>query len=535
MTRELKLRSGENRVLELIASGAPLPEILDTIVRVIEDQAPGLIGSILLLDNDGKHLRHGAAPSLPAVYTAAIDGVAIGPTVGSCGTAAFRGEPVIVTDIAEDPLWRDFRESALAHGLRACWSTPMRDAAGTVLGTFALYHLEPRGPTTAERDLVAVATHLASIAVEGRRREEARQASEERFRLAAWATHDAIWDVDHEHGTWTWTDPHRRFGYGPEAIPDSAWDFWPDRIDPADRARVIDSYKRFEASRDLSWSCEYRFRRADGTYEDVFDRCTAVRDTNGRIRRVVGSMMLQTERMRTEDARRRAEAALHDSREQLRRLAVQQESAREGERAHLGREIHDALGQTLTALKLDLAWLEEALPADRPDLRDKIRDMGTLLGETMRTVREISAELRPVVLDQLGLAPAVEWLARDFERRTGIPSEVRARLDDTPVDRDAATGIFRICQEALTNVARHAAATAVRVTLNQADHLVTLEVSDNGRGIAGTETDANTIGLVGMRERALALGGLVEIVPAPEGGTRLTAWVPAVSALRELS
>jgi len=189
----------------------------------------------------------------------------------------------------------------------------------------------------------------------------------------------------------------------------------------------------------------------------------------------------------------------------------------------------------LTALKLDLAWLEEALPADRPDLREKIHDMGALLGETMRTVREISAELRPVVLDQLGLGPAVEWLVRDFERRTGIPCEIRAALTDTHVDRDAATGIFRICQEALTNVARHAGATAVRVALHDADQVVRLEVHDNGRGIAGAEPDANTVGLVGMRERALALGGLVEILPASEGGTRLTAWVPAASALREVS
>ena len=535
MTRDRTLRSGENRVLELIARGAPLPEILDAIVRVIEGESPGLVGSILLLDHAGKHLRHGAAPSLPMAYTGAIDGTAIGPAVGSCGTAAYRRAPVIVTDIAADPLWRDFRDLALRHDLRACWSTPISDAAGTVLGTFALYYREPRGPTRKERELVAVATHLACIAIEGRRREEARQASEERFRLAAWATHDAIWDVDHEHGTWTWSDPHRRFGYAPEVIPANEWDFWPDRIHPADRARVIDSYRRFEASREISWSCEYRFRRADGMYEDVYDRCTAVRNSAGQVRRVVGSMMLQTDRKRADEARRRAEAALHDSREELRRLAVQQDRAREGERAHIGREIHDALGQTLTALKLDLAWLEEALPADRPDLRDKLHDMGALLGETMRTVREISAELRPVVLDQLGLAPAVEWLAHDFQRRTGIPCEVRAVLSDDLVDREAATGIFRICQEALTNVARHAGATAVRIVLHHADRVVRLEVLDNGRGIAGTPPDANTVGLVGMRERALALGGLVEILPASDGGTQLTAWVPAAPALREVS
>src|SRR2546427_5072143 len=134
--RPALLLTGEKQVLELIVQGAPLPRVLDAIVRLVETLADHeLLASILLLDDDGIHLRHGAAPSLPAAYNRAIDGLAIGPAVGSCGTAAFRGEPVIVDDIASDPLWADFRDLAESHGLRACWSTPVLAASGRVLGT----------------------------------------------------------------------------------------------------------------------------------------------------------------------------------------------------------------------------------------------------------------------------------------------------------------------------------------------------------------------------------------------------------------
>lgn len=124
-----------------------------------------MLCSVLLLDADGVHLRHGAGPSLPAAYNLAIDGVAIGPEVGSCGTAAFRREPVIVEDIENDPLWADHRELALRHGLRACWSTPIIDTQGRVLGTFAMYYRQPRRPTAQHESLLDMATQTAAIAI----------------------------------------------------------------------------------------------------------------------------------------------------------------------------------------------------------------------------------------------------------------------------------------------------------------------------------------------------------------------------------
>jgi signal transduction histidine kinase/ActR/RegA family two-component response regulator len=176
--------AGEKRLLEMVARGDSLPTILDALCRLVEELTSGSLSSILLLDPNARCLRHGAGPSLPIAYTKAIDGVVIGPSVGSCGTAAYRGEPVVVRDIANDPLWADFRELALAHGLRACWSTPIRSSQGKVLGTFAIYYREPCNPGAHERNLVEQITHIASIAIESRQAEEALRRSEQRLRQA---------------------------------------------------------------------------------------------------------------------------------------------------------------------------------------------------------------------------------------------------------------------------------------------------------------------------------------------------------------
>jgi diguanylate cyclase (GGDEF)-like protein len=171
----------QSLVLERITTGAPLREVLDLLVNTIEARSDGMLGSVLLLDPEGKRLTHGSAPSLPHSYTEALDGVEIGPSVGSCGTAAYEGRQVVVEDISSDPLWADYRDLAAEHGLAACWSTPIRSASGEVLGTFALYYHEPRGPKEEELVLIDEAVHLASISIE-------------RGRLLARHAHDALHD-----------------------------------------------------------------------------------------------------------------------------------------------------------------------------------------------------------------------------------------------------------------------------------------------------------------------------------------------------
>ncbi|MEG3847911.1 PAS domain S-box protein [Microcoleus sp. herbarium19] len=167
--------AGQKQILEMIAKGATLGETLNTLLEIIEHQSRDVMGSILLLDKDGKHLLHAAAPSLPETYNAAIHGVAIGPNVGSCGTAVYRREQVIVADIASDPLWQDFRDLALSFGLRACWSTPILSSGGQVLGTFGMYYAQPRSPENFELELIEAVKNLAGIAIERKQAEESLQ------------------------------------------------------------------------------------------------------------------------------------------------------------------------------------------------------------------------------------------------------------------------------------------------------------------------------------------------------------------------
>jgi PAS domain S-box-containing protein len=162
-------RAGQGRVLEMIAQGATLSDVLASLVTLIEAQSEGMICSVLQLSEDGKHIQHGAAPRLPEIYVQAVNGAPIGPKNGSCGTAMYRGKPVIVTDMLTDPLWEDYRELAKLSGLRACWSTPIFTGQGKVLGSFAMYYREPQAPTGAEARLTEVATHIAGIAIEHER------------------------------------------------------------------------------------------------------------------------------------------------------------------------------------------------------------------------------------------------------------------------------------------------------------------------------------------------------------------------------
>ncbi len=175
------LLGGQNRLVEMIATGRPLAATLHALVLFIEEQSPGMLGSILLLDREGAHVRHGAAPHLPAAFMAAVDGQPIGPAAGSCGTAAFRKQAVIVEDIATDPLWESYRAPALAEGLRACWSTPIFDEQRRVLGTFAMYYRRPGRPEPQHLELIGLATHVAAIAMTRDRTERSHVQSESRL------------------------------------------------------------------------------------------------------------------------------------------------------------------------------------------------------------------------------------------------------------------------------------------------------------------------------------------------------------------
>jgi PAS domain S-box-containing protein len=227
----------------------------------------------------------------------------------------------------------------------------------------------------------------------------------------------------------------------------------------------------------------------------------------------------------TEDIK--AQEELQNSREQLRNLTVYLESVREQERTNIAREIHDELAQALTALKMDLSWLSNKLPQDQMPMIEKTRSMNDLIDTTIRTVKRISAELRPGILDDLGLVAAIEWQAEEFQERTGIPCHVAVVPADLKVEKDRSTAIFRIFQETLTNIARHARATKVVVELKRKGGELMLQVKDNGSGIAEEQIhDPKSFGLIGMRERVHPWGGLVIFRGSPGKGTTVEVRMP---------
>jgi len=212
-------------------------------------------------------------------------------------------------------------------------------------------------------------------------------------------------------------------------------------------------------------------------------------------------------------------------------LALRLEVAREEERAHVARELHDELGQVLTSLKLEFMWLVDQLRNTEPkpgnQLVNKLQSLIGLIELSIQSVRQISGDLRPAVLDHLGLREAIQWEATKFEGRTGIRCRVLWDLKDEPAERTRQLALFRILQEALTNVVRHAHAGAVRITMRERGRMLTLAIRDNGRGIKKSEVSSiKSIGLLGMTERARLLGGRFTIAGSPGRGTTVTVTVP---------
>ena len=262
-------------------------------------------------------------------------------------------------------------------------------------------------------------------------------------------------------------------------------------------------------------------RRMDGTPVRIEGHYLCVYDDRGRI---TGHLGIQ----RDITDRHRAAEEIAASREELRALAARLETLREEERTRIARELHDELGQALTGLKLDLAWLERRL--NRHSQSELVERSANLLGrldDVMISMRRIITELRPSVLDHLGLADAIEWQAQDFAARTGLALDLDIQCRAASPPGGVASAVFRMLQEALTNVAKHAKATRVRVALCITSNLLSLDVSDNGRGITPDELrGAHSLGLLGLRERAIAWGGKITIAGSATSGTTVSLRIP---------
>jgi PAS domain S-box-containing protein len=411
-----ELLKGQNRVLELIARDRPLQETLDLLLRLIEGQCSGMLSSILLLDPDGVHVRHGAAPSLPESFIRRVDGECIGPKAGSCGTAAFRRESVIVEDIVTDCLWDDYRELALSHGLRACWSTPIFDGERQVLGTFALYFRVPGRPTERHWHLIEISTYTAAIAIVKYRESEALHRREtqlaEAQRIAELGSYE--WDIATNKVSRS-QELCRIFGLPREQFAPT-FEGYLERVHPEDRSSTREIIET--SFRELTpFEFEERIVQPGGAIRLLRSRGKWILDNSGKPVRLVGICQDITERRRAQDQLRMAEllrarneelkafayTVSHDLKAPLRGIAGYAQELNRRHRSGLSERGLECLKQILNATQNLDRLIEDLLRYSRLDAEvvtgadvDVARLVETILKDRQPiiTERQIEIELQ---------------------------------------------------------------------------------------------------------------------------------------------
>jgi two-component system, NarL family, sensor histidine kinase UhpB len=358
-----------------------------------------------------------------------------------------------------------------------------------------------------------------------RKAQRALQQSEERFRQLAESIQEVFWMKDSEKNKMIYVSPSYEKIWGRSRL--SLYEDLESLIQsihPDDRSHVIDALAKvpFQA-----YDLEYRIIHSNGSVRWIRDRAFPIRNEKEEIYRISGIAEDMTERKLANDE-------LKSSRAQLRDLASRLDSVREMERAWISREIHDELGQIFTSLKYDLSLLqngvskmESAREEEKSRLEERIKSASDLIGIAIKTVQKIAMELRPGILDDLGLMAALEWQGSEFQKRTGIVCRLHSDLRNIRLDGERATAVFRIFQEILTNVARHAGAKQVKIRIREKTGHLLLNVKDNGRGITEEErSNPKSLGILGMHERALLIGGKIQISGVPQKGTEVSLQIP---------
>jgi two-component system sensor histidine kinase UhpB len=404
----------------------------------------------------------------------------------------------------------DQKESKVGEARPRTFTVTCKDASEKVIGF---------RPVTMETGEQVV---ICEDITERKRAEEELREAEERYQVIFEQAADSIVLIDGDTGALVEFNEraHQHLGYTREEfeklkIPDF------EVIEPAED--VAEHIKKIIKEGADTFETKHRTKGGETRDIQVTSRAISIHEKS-----YIQSMWRDiTERKRAEEQLRRSE-------EQLRNLADHLQSVREEERTTIAREIHDDLGQTLTALKMDISWLGKKLPKDQETLLEKTKAMTKLMDMTIKTVKRISAELRPGLLDDLGLAAAIEWQTEEFQNRTGIKCKLTIDPEDITLDEKRSTAIFRIFQETLTNIARHAKATRVTASLKEEDDKLELRVRDNGKGITKKQiSDPKSFGLIGMRERVHPWGGEVKIEGVPGEGTTVTVRIPVEEISRK--
>jgi PAS domain S-box-containing protein len=559
--RSEALLAGEKRLLEMIATGVGLKKILNALCLIIEEQRAGTLASVLLLNTDAVHLDCIAGPSLPKEWAQQMENLPIGPCAGSCGTAAYRGSPVIVSDIATDPLWDvpEHRTSALKHGLRASWSSPVLSSTGKVLGTFCMYYRETRSPNSQDLELIDLATDLVRIAIERDRAEAALRASEQvargqvealTYSLDVLATAPApdkflgqmlstigrllgaqsviLWLLDESNDSLVlraWAegtnfakgDPEHPFIKNP-----SSW-----KEDPGLRELFFSGAPVAceDVEHDPFTSNDLRdYLKAGGTKK--FLRIPTL--VGGRVKGFIGIRHGDRPPYRPEEIEL-AQALAHQAMLaiQLNEFAEQsRQSAILEERNRMARDIHDTLAQGFTGVIVQLESAEDAMACcRRKEANEHLQRASELARRSLTEARRSVRALRPQALQQENFWEALRGIIKTTTAGTTVHTTftVTGELRDLP--HHWQENLLHIGQEALTNALKYAHSRNFETLLSFNRNELRLEFHDDGDGFE-LEEEHDGFGLGGMRERSEQMGGTLNIISARGKGTKIAVTLP---------
>ena len=555
------LLAAEKRILEMIATGVALKEILNALCLSIEEQRSGTLASVLLLNRDGVHLNSVAGPSLPREWTQQMETLPIGPCAGSCGTAAYRRSQVIVSDIANDPLWNvpEHRAAALKHGLRASWSNPVLSSKGKVLGTFCMYYREARSPTSQDFELIELATHLVRIAIERDRAEAALRASEQvargqvealTYTLDVLATAPApdrflgqmlstigrllsaqsviLWLLDESNdllvlrawaeGTnFAKADPEHPFIKNP-----SSW-----KEDPGLRELFFSGAPVAceDVEHDAYTSNDLReYLKSGGTKK--FLRIPTL--VGGRVKGFIGIRHGDRPPYRPEEIEL-AQALAHQA-----MLAIQlnefAERSRQAaileERNRMARDIHDTLAQGFTGVIVQLEALEDAIACcRRKEANEHLQRASELARRSLNEARRSVHALRPQALQGRNFWEALKGIIKNTTAGTALHTtfNLRGKMRHLPLVWQE--NLLHIGQEALTNALKYAHPRNFETRLTFKTKELRLELRDDGDGFKVKDRH-DGFGLAGMRERVEQMGGKLKISSARGKGTDVLVTLP---------
>jgi PAS domain S-box-containing protein len=482
------LRVGEKRLLEMIATGGALEDILIALSLMIEEQRSGTLASVLLLNPDGVHLDFVAGPSLPDEWRQQMAKLPIGPCAGSCGTAAFRGSPVIVSDIKTDPLWEvpEHRASALKHGLRASWSNPVLSSKGKVLGTFCMYYREPRSPSSQDLELIGSATHFVRIAIERDRAEEALRRNEQRLRDVIDTIPIITWSMlpngANDLTSRYWLE------YTGVSTEDSLGDGWRTAFHPADIAEHVEKWAASLAT-GKPFENEARVQRVDGEYRWFLHRGVPLRDVNGTILKWYGTAIDIEDRKRAEEERLRLRQ-LEGDLAHLNRVSMMGELA-----ASLAHDIKQPLTGAVMSADACVRWLRR----DPPDMTEAYEAASRIVSNVTRAAEIIDrvqalfkrgAPERELV-DVNDIAREMIALLRHTANRNSISirTELDAGLPATAADRVQLQQVLMNLMLNGIEAMKDAGGELILTSNRTEEGHILISVSDSGIGLPAHEAE----------------------------------------------